>query len=158
MGPIDWVVDIIFIMDLFVNFMTAYEKRDGLQETRLGLIAKNYLKGWFIIDFMACFPVQLIEPLLMQAGAESGKGQFNEVLRLAKIPRFYRLIRVFRLIRLFRFSRALKSVFKLMNINAGVGKLVTVLITVFFMVHIVACLWYGVADYSNFDPECWVVR
>ena len=57
MGPIDWVVDIIFIMDLFINFITAYEKRDGLQEMRIGLIAKNYVRSWFIIDFLACFPV-----------------------------------------------------------------------------------------------------
>ena len=49
---IDWIIDIIFIMDLFINFITAYEKRDGLQETRLPEIAKNYLRGWFIIDFL----------------------------------------------------------------------------------------------------------
>ena len=52
----------------------------------------------------------------------------------------------------------MNNVFRLMNINAGVGKLVTVLVTVFFMVHIVACLWYGIADLSNFEPDCWVVR
>lgn len=64
MGKVDWIVDFIFIADLFVNFLTSYEKRDGLMEVRIPYIAKNYLRGWFIIDFFACFPVQLIEPIL----------------------------------------------------------------------------------------------
>ena len=67
---VDWIIDIIFIMDLFINFITAYEKRDGLQETRIKKIAINYLRGWFIIDFLACIPVQLIEPLLV-SGSDS---------------------------------------------------------------------------------------
>ena len=158
MGKVDWIVDFIFIADLFVNFLTSYEKRDGLMEVRVPYIAKNYLRGWFIIDFFACFPVQLIEPILKEAGAETSDGEFNNLLKLAKVPRFYRLIRVFRLIRLFRFSRSLRNVFKLMNINAGVGKLVTVLITVFFMVHLIACVWYGIAEFSDFEADSWVVR
>ena len=54
---VDWIIDIIFIMDLFINFITAYEKRDGLQETRIKKIAIHYIRGWFIIDFLACIPV-----------------------------------------------------------------------------------------------------
>ena len=71
---VDWIIDIIFIMDLFINFITAYEKRDGLQETRIKKIAINYLRGWFIIDFLACIPVQLIEPLLVSDSVQSGGG------------------------------------------------------------------------------------
>lgn len=71
---VDWIIDIIFIMDLFINFITAYEKRDGLQETRIKKIAKNYLRGWFIIDFLACIPVQLIEPLLVSGSDSAGSG------------------------------------------------------------------------------------
>lgn len=73
---VDWIIDIIFIMDLFINFITAYEKRDGLQETRIKKIAINYIRGWFIIDFLACIPVQLIEPLLVSGSdsVQSGGG------------------------------------------------------------------------------------
>ena len=76
MGHVDSIIDIIFIMDLFINFITAYEKRDGLQETRIKKIAINYIRGWFIIDFLACIPVQLIEPLLVSGSdsVQSGGG------------------------------------------------------------------------------------
>jgi hypothetical protein len=59
---LDKVVDILFGLDLFLNFTFAYERSAtaGDVESRLGHIAINYFKGWFIIDFMACFPFELI--------------------------------------------------------------------------------------------------
>ena len=57
MDIIDIIVDILFIMDLFVNFIMAYEKIDGTPETRPKMIARQYIKSWFIVDFIACFPM-----------------------------------------------------------------------------------------------------
>jgi len=78
--------------------------------------------------------------------------------RLSKLPRLYRLLRLIRLFRLFKFSRSLRSVFKIMHVNQGVGKLITVLITVLFIVHFVACLWFALADIDEFARDTWVVR
>ena len=63
---IDTIVDILFIMDLFVNFITAYEMRDGTIETRPKVIANRYLRSWFIVDFIACIPVDVFEPLFVK--------------------------------------------------------------------------------------------
>ena len=47
---------LIFIFDIFYNFNRAYvDKNDKLVVNRKK-IAINYLKSWFIVDFLAAFP------------------------------------------------------------------------------------------------------
>ena len=112
---IDTIVDILFITDLFVNFVSAYEKRDGSYETRPKMIALKYLKSWFIVDFIACIPVDVFEPLFLNS--DDSTVDVKSISRLSKLPRLYRLIRLIRLFRLFKFSRSLRSVFKIMHVN-----------------------------------------
>ena len=45
---IDSIVDVLFISDLVVNFVSAYERRDGSYETRPKLISKAYFRSWFM--------------------------------------------------------------------------------------------------------------
>lgn len=45
-----------------------------------------------------------------------------------------------------------------MSINKGVGKLITVMCSVVFVVHFIACGWYFLAFITDFTPDCWVVR
>ena len=111
----DTIVDILFITDLFVNFISAFEKRDGTYESRPKMIAIAYLKSWFIVDFIACIPVDIFQPLFIDPGASSV--DVSSISRLSKLPRLYRLIRLIRLFRLFKFSRSLRSVFKIMHVN-----------------------------------------
>lgn len=55
---IDYSIDFLFCIDIFLNFFTAFEKGNNTgMEKRLGQIAVNYLMGWFLIDFTATFPV-----------------------------------------------------------------------------------------------------
>ena len=61
----DTLVDFLFICDLFVNFLSAYERRDGTIEARPKMIARKYLRSWFIVDFIACIPVDVFEPLFL---------------------------------------------------------------------------------------------
>lgn len=57
---IDFVINIMFILDLFMNFIMGYEDEDRNSETRLKMIAKKYLSTWFFIDFLACIPAEII--------------------------------------------------------------------------------------------------
>lgn len=50
---IDWIMDSLFICDLFVNFISAYELEDGTMQVKLLMIANNYIRSWFFIDFFA---------------------------------------------------------------------------------------------------------
>jgi len=53
---IDVLADIVFGIDIFINFLTAIMKEDGTWEFGYKAIAINYLKGFFIIDVLSIIP------------------------------------------------------------------------------------------------------
>ena len=51
-------IDVIFGIDIIINFITAYEGSDGRLEIRLKKIAIHYITGFFVFDLLATFPFQ----------------------------------------------------------------------------------------------------
>jgi CRP-like cAMP-binding protein len=122
---VETALDLYFFLDIFVNFLTALYRRDeghieGLEEhLSPGLIidkrriARAYLRGWFLVDALACAPVDYfmrgvngtllcsahpVHPCLRQSSASSKASAF----RLFKILRVFRVLKLFRLFRLKR--------------------------------------------------------
>ena len=55
---IDLVVDCLFGIDIFVNFLSSYEDPyTGLTVVNLKDIARNYISGWFTFDLFATMPL-----------------------------------------------------------------------------------------------------
>ena len=105
---LDIVVDSLFLLDIILTFFTMYEKPDGKYELKRLQIAKNYLRGYFLLDFVTTFPYQLLEKAI--AVEASGSGTDNlKMLRIMRIQRLYKLFRIFRLLKLFRLIRLSKS-------------------------------------------------
>ena len=58
----DHLMNGFFIVDLIVNFLSSYEDPVTLQEvTDNKLIAINYLKTWFALDFLSTVPTDFFE-------------------------------------------------------------------------------------------------
>ena len=57
----EYCIDILFGIDIFINFLSAYEKEDGTIEPRFCYIAYNYIKFWFLIDVFAVIPLQMLD-------------------------------------------------------------------------------------------------
>jgi len=54
-------VDILFGIDIVVNFISSYDNPEtGMPVISLKKISANYISGWFFIDLIAVFPVQLL--------------------------------------------------------------------------------------------------
>ena len=59
------VIDCIFLVDLFVNFLLAYEDPKTNKLVRNpSKIAIKYLKSWFFMDFVACVPLDNVLELM----------------------------------------------------------------------------------------------
>ena len=58
---IDFVVEVMFWLDLILNFIQSYKHPESLIIiTDLKLIARNYVfKGWFMVDFVSVFPFKM---------------------------------------------------------------------------------------------------
>jgi len=54
---IDDIVDILFSIDIVVNFLSAVELSDGTVATQLRIIAVIYIRTWFLFDVAAVFPI-----------------------------------------------------------------------------------------------------
>jgi hypothetical protein len=57
---IDLIVDLMFLLDIFISFRTTFVSKEGEAVYDPMVIAKNYLKGWFVIDAFSAMPYDLI--------------------------------------------------------------------------------------------------
>lgn len=57
---VDYVVDIMFIIDIFINFRTTYVDSNNEVISSPCRIAVHYMKTWFIIDMLAAIPFELL--------------------------------------------------------------------------------------------------
>ena len=55
----NYIVDILFGIDIIVNFFSAYELANARIEIKLKTVALNYLTTWFFFDLIATFPTQV---------------------------------------------------------------------------------------------------
>ena len=84
---IEGITDLIFAIDLILNFFFAhYNDHDELVDTRKK-IAIEYLSSWFFIDLMTVLPISEI----LNSQTPSGN-----IGRLARLPKLYRLIKIIR--------------------------------------------------------------
>ncbi|NXJ92543.1 KCNH5 protein, partial [Corythaixoides concolor] len=57
---LDSVVDVIFLVDIVLNFHTTFVGPGGEVISDPKLIRMNYLKTWFVIDLLSCLPYDII--------------------------------------------------------------------------------------------------
>ena len=104
---INQLVNAIFIVDIFVNFvMPVFDKESGEMIRNHSELAKRYLSSWFAIDVGTCLPfdlVMLLAPSLFEADCGSGSGF------LVKATKLLRTLRLFKLVRMMRASRLIQA-------------------------------------------------
>jgi hypothetical protein len=52
----------------------------------------------------------------------------------------------------------MKKMMDSIKMNAGIVRMITVTISVFFLVHLVGCIWFLSSKLDDFNPDTWVVR
>mmetsp|Transcript_9926 Transcript_9926/g.22814 ORF Transcript_9926/g.22814 Transcript_9926/m.22814 type:complete len:504 (-) Transcript_9926:1962-3473(-) len=94
----EFMIDMMFILDMIFNFMTGYYvelegSEEDLVEYDLCSIAVRYLKTWFLLDLVSGIPFALIE---LMSGGGSGAGAFKgaKVLKLLRFLKLGRLLKV----------------------------------------------------------------
>jgi len=143
-----------FMVDLFVNFFTAYRARSHsplISDFRM--IAKRYSKTWFFPDFLAAFPYQLFD-LNSASGNNLTLGKMGRFSRFARLIRLARLFRLVKLPRLFQLVQRLEHRF---NVHPGLARMNRIILSVILGVHLACCVWFVIGrsiQYQGF-PEFW---
>jgi len=64
----DSCIDVVFFLDIVLNFHTTYVSPTGEVISDPKLIRLNYLKSWFIIDLLSCLPYDIFNAFQDQEG------------------------------------------------------------------------------------------
>ena len=152
---LDLAVDGLFLVDIAVTFNTAFYSKEGQLVVSRREICRKYLKTWFLLDFLACFPIY---SFLNGDAEESGSNRYNSLLRLSRLPRVYRLLRVSRVYKMmfYRENRILEWLRDSICEKTSVLHTVTFILFVLIAVHLMACCWFIVARIEGLRPETWV--
>lgn len=139
---IEYILLSVFVLDIGVSFFLAYFNEDEVIIYNRTLIAKNYLRRMFWVDFLGVFPFYAVALACAgQLGQDNNTTQFLALLRLVKLVRLYRV----------------KELFDVLQYNAHVS-LTLLTVTRNFAAalvwsHFSACTLYFIARQFDFDPE-----
>ncbi|NXR32460.1 KCNH1 protein, partial [Zosterops hypoxanthus] len=168
---VDSIVDVIFLVDIVLNFHTTFVGPAGEVISDPKLIRMNYLKTWFVIDLLSCLPYDVInafenvdEYLCYCSCRRWGEcsilvifcscscyilfGMENELFLI-----LFSSLKVVRLLRLGRVARKLDH-----YIEYGAAVLVLLVCVFGLAAHWLACIWYSIGDYEVIDEDTNTIR
>jgi len=158
-GSVDLAVNVFFMVDILVNFNTAFFKESQVISSRVE-IAKEYLKRDFWLDIITSIPFQNI----LDTNSNASK--------VEAFTRALKIFRVLRLVKLFRVMKLMNTVAKWQEndeTNTALVGLSKFALLMFMIGHTVACLFVGVdmhyrsadqsyENYKGYDEQSWMVR
>ncbi|ELU07688.1 hypothetical protein CAPTEDRAFT_168526 [Capitella teleta] len=131
----DVIVEILFSIDIILNFRTTYVSKSGQVMYDPKLIALNYFRGWFLLDLLAAIPFDLLYAFQVNTGT---------LIHLLKVARLLRLARLMQ---------------KLERYSQYSFVILTLLMAMFtVLAHWLACVWYfiGKEELAS-SPDNWTV-
>lgn len=143
---LDILFDILFMIDIFVNFRTAHFEKGELVVDG-SRIFWRYAKGWFFLDFIASLPTTIITNIAegSESSQSSGVASASKALRALK---WFKLIKLIRVVRMARIFGRLEHITMLWN--EGTIAIAKSSILLWLLWHIVACLYWMVATSQGF--------
>jgi len=133
----DAVIDILFMVDVFINFRTSFvNSKTGEEIFDLKVIAKNYMKGRFWVDVLASLPLDMLTLLFKTSDGDTNVFDLFGLLKLVRVLRLSRIIMY-------------------MNLKDDIKMSLKLVKLVFFLVmyiHCQGCAWYIIVR----DNEEWI--
>ncbi|XP_045230779.2 voltage-gated delayed rectifier potassium channel KCNH4 isoform X5 [Macaca fascicularis] len=130
----DIAVEMLFILDIILNFRTTYVSQSGQVISAPRSIGLHYLATWFFVDLIAALPFDLLYV-------------FN--ITVTSLVHLLKTVRLLRLLRLLQ---------KLERYSQCSAVVLTLLMSVFaLLAHWMACIWYviGRREMEANDPLLW---
>ncbi|OMJ72996.1 hypothetical protein SteCoe_28423 [Stentor coeruleus] len=145
---IEIIIDIIFILDLFLTMNLAYYDKNNYFVAKKWKILLNSFFGWEILDLVSAVPFGII----MLFGSYE---RIPKIVFFRYMPKLLRLMKTIKKLRNFLFIR------KIDYFVIIYGKTIHT-IRIFFIlslfIHLVSCFFYISAKFDDFDIDTWVSR
>jgi hypothetical protein len=117
------------------------------------MIAKNYLKRWFFLDFISLIPFDAI----------FRNNNYNRLIRYSRIYLIFRVLRFAGLLKLFRFFRIHDKTKKTatygkLHLKPSNVKMMFLLIYFLIIEHIWTCIWIMIGKVSPESKTNWIYK
>ncbi|KAG8185411.1 hypothetical protein JTE90_018631 [Oedothorax gibbosus] len=136
---LDSIVDVIFFIDIVLNFHTTFVGPGGEVVSDPKIIRMNYLKSWFIIDLLSCLPYDVFNAFDHEE--DQGIGSLFSALKVVRLLRLGRVVR--------KLDRYLEY---------GAAMLILLLCFYMLVAHWLACIFYSIgrSDAENGVSYSWL--
>ncbi|UYV74709.1 KCNH5 [Cordylochernes scorpioides] len=136
---LDSIVDVIFFIDIVLNFHTTFVGPGGEVVSDPKIIRMNYLKSWFVIDLLSCLPYDVFNAF--DHDDDQGIGSLFSALKVVRLLRLGRVVR--------KLDRYLEY---------GAAMLILLLCFYMLVAHWLACIWYSIgrSDAENGYLHGWL--
>ncbi|RQM22402.1 hypothetical protein B5M09_008796 [Aphanomyces astaci] len=142
-------IDFCFFLDILLSFRTGLiDPTTGHVYYNKRQIVRSYLRGWFGIDLVSTLPLEFIAKHLYPEATASSS---SNTLQSAKILRGLKLIRLLKLVRIRKIGQMISKLEEEVFANQSVLSLVKILLFLLFLAHLVACVWFYVAQISTYS-------
>eukprot|EP00930_Biecheleria_cincta_P016703 TRINITY_DN13482_c0_g1_i1.p1 TRINITY_DN13482_c0_g1~~TRINITY_DN13482_c0_g1_i1.p1 ORF type:complete len:899 (+),score=149.28 TRINITY_DN13482_c0_g1_i1:42-2699(+) len=134
---------VFWTLDMAFNFVKGYYTSEGSMEARIPVIAKQYLRSWFLFDL-------LINSL-------DWAGKLLEGMKFRQVPQVGRFFRTVRILRLVKIANRARQRMNVLTERTLVAEVLQILVAVLWLNHIMGCMWLG-ADHlgqSHGFPITW---
>ena len=135
---LDIIMTLFFLVDILIEFNTGFYLKGALVLDRKA-IARNYLKFWFWMDFVASVPYTwFTDGIIENPNTNSSDGgNIYKTPQLLRMVRMLRFLRVLRLLRLAKLKKILMKIEDYIASNAVATLFVfaRLLSVVFFIAH-----------------------
>uniref|UniRef100_A0A3Q2CR08 Voltage-gated delayed rectifier potassium channel KCNH4 n=1 Tax=Cyprinodon variegatus TaxID=28743 RepID=A0A3Q2CR08_CYPVA len=130
----DILVEMLFIIDIILNFRTTYVSQSGQVVYEARSICIHYVTTWFFVDLVAALPFDLLYA-------------FN--ITVTSLVHLLKTVRLLRLLRLLQ---------KLDRYSQYSAMVLTLLMSVFaLLAHWMACIWYMIGRKELLTNETWEI-
>ncbi|GFY39251.1 potassium voltage-gated channel protein eag [Trichonephila inaurata madagascariensis] len=136
---LDSIVDVIFFIDIVLNFHTTFVGPGGEVVSDPKIIRMNYMRSWFIIDLLSCLPYDVFNAF--DHDDDQGIGSLFSALKVVRLLRLGRVVR--------KLDRYLEY---------GAAMLILLLCFYMLVAHWLACIWYSIgrSDAENGFVHSWL--
>ena len=172
---VDCVIDVFFLSDLFLNFMTATWVKDSYGEPmlsgKLDVIARQYFVSWFIVDFTSSLPIDAVVSLAISGcnGGDSWDDASDEeigltttgtmgMLHMIRLLRMAKLLKILRILKMRQRFNEIADNFPFIS-NLRVVQLGQVAVVIIYIAHIFSCGFYWVGAHVYYDwgnQQAWI--
>ncbi|CAK4086574.1 unnamed protein product [Aphanomyces euteiches] len=135
----DRFTDVVFLVDIFINFRSPEVSRKGDVSFDASRQAKKYFQSWFIVDLVSIIPFDNLPILFFGSSDTSTNGGS---VHLSRLPRLLRMFRLTKILKVVHASRIFQRYESHVSIKYGYLRLMKFSMGILIMIHWLACAAY----------------